>query len=464
MENALQPPANPFEVFIPNPDQPWDRRAVGHLLRRTGFGARADRIEATLALSPQAAVAGLTGYDPATDPLGEMFEQLQGFLTPFRGDEKSATNAQAWWVFRMLYTERPLQEKIALFWHNRFATSATKVGEALMDRQVDLFRRQGLGNFRDLLLSVGRDPAMILWLDGQTNRKGHPNENYAREVLELFALGPGNYSEKDIQELARAFTGWRVKQGVATLDRGSHDEGDKAAFGRSANFDDRRAVDWILEQPAAPRFIARQLLKEFVHPDPLPEHLDHYANRQHAHKWEINPVLTEILTSRLFFSPWAYRSRIKSPIELTVGAAIALGGKPAVVFLRDAAVKMGQSILYPPGVKGWDGHTAWVNSNTVLCRANFALAMATQHGNEFVRKSDVEGWLVRQGIVKPADIVDRCVGLLLDGQVPPEVRDRMTALFEGVGGKRAVLSPGTPDPKVRALLHVILSTPEYQLA
>jgi uncharacterized protein (DUF1800 family) len=333
-----------------------------------------------------------------------------------------------------------------------------------MDRQVELFRRGGLGNFRDLLIGVGRDPAMILWLDGQTNRKGHPNENYAREILELFTLGPGNYTEKDIQELARAFTGWRVNRGVAAFERGTHDEGDKAVFGRRANLDDRGAVDLILGQPAAPRFIARQLLREFVHPDPLPEHVDHYATRLLAHEWELKPVLTEMLTSRLFFSPWAYRSRVKSPIELTVGAAIALGGKPAVVFIRDAAAKMGQSILYPPSVKGWDGHTAWVNSNTVLCRANFALAVATQHGNEFVRKSDVEGWLVRQGAFEPADVVDRCVGLLLDGQVPSDLRERMVALVGGGGRKRARLTPGTPDPKVRALLHVILSTPEYQLA
>ena len=468
MSDPIKPPSDPFKPFRPDSDQPWDVHTAAHLLRRAGFGPTPQRLEQMLKQSPQEAVALLTDYDVAIDPLNDLLEQLDGFVIPFSRIDKNdryATTAPTWCIYRMLYTQRPLQEKLALFWHNRFATSLVKVeNQMLMHRQVELFRRMGMGSFCDMLVAVGRDPAMLLWLDGQTNRKGHPNENYAREIMELFALGVGNYTEKDIQELARAFTGWRVNGERASFDAKSFDDGVKEAFDKRGAFNDESAVDLILEQPAAPRFIARKLLEEFVNPYPLPEHVEHYAKRLLDCKWEIKPVLKEILTSRLFFSDWAYRSKIKSPLELVIGTALALGGKPHTSFLRDQAAKMGQSILMPPGVKGWDGGENWINANTILMRFNFALAASTQRNGEFVRKSDIEGDLAARGISTPQKITEHFCRLLLDDRIPDDARQSFIEYAASNKGGGPAAKGDPYNPTIRGLLHLIMSSPEYQLA
>jgi hypothetical protein len=468
MSDPIKPPSDPFKPFCASSDQPWDVHAAGHLLRRAGFGPTEQRLDQILKQSPQGAVASLIDYDVSVDPLDDLLESVNGFVLPFSRIDKNdrfATTAPTWCVYRMLYTQRALQEKLALFWHNRFATSLVKVeNQMLMHHQIDLFRRMGMGSFRDMLVAVGRDPAMLVWLDGQTNRKGHPNENYAREIMELFALGVGNYTEKDIQELARAFTGWRVNGEQAFFDGKTFDDGVKEAFGKRGNFNDESAVDLILEQPAAPRFIARKLLQEFVSPYPLPEHVEHYAKRLRECKWEIKPVLTEILTSRLFFSDWAYRSKIKSPLELVIGTALALGGKPHVSFLRDQAAKMGQSILMPPGVKGWDGGEAWINANTILMRFNFALAATTQRGGEFVRKSEIESHLAACGLDTAEKITDHFSRLLLDGRVDDDARKSFLEYANSNQGKGSASKGENYNPTIRGLLHLIMSSPEYQLA
>ena len=208
MNISTSPPSNPFGPYIQNSDQPWDVRRVGHLLRRAGFGINEKTLDEALVKTPREVIRNLVDFDPETDPLNDLLEQLQGFVT-----FAEIKPAQEWCFYRMLYSTRPLQEKLMLFWHNRFATSAQKVDNAaLMHQQMELFRHQGIGSFRDLLKSVGRDPAMLVWLDGQYNRKGKPNENFAREIMELFTLGIGSYTEPDIRELARAFTGWQINK------------------------------------------------------------------------------------------------------------------------------------------------------------------------------------------------------------------------------------------------------------
>lgn len=455
-------PEDPFSPFVPTSSDPWDVRKANHLHRRAAFGLPFDRLAEKVKATPSQCVDALLNYDPAFDPFETLREEVDGLVMFSRGE-----SIQNWWFHRMVMTPQPLQEKIALFWHNRFATSLSKVDKPQwMARQIDLFRLKGLGSFRQLLNDVTADPAMLVWLDGRTSRKASPNENYAREILELFTLGPGNYSEGDIRELARAFTGWRVVGDEGQFDKKAWDDGEKTVFGQKARFDTPSAIDLILRQERAPRFLATKLLQEFVHPEPPERAVAHYASRLLRHNWEIKAVLREILLSRWFYSEAVWRSKIKSPVELVVGGVVSLGGRANASFLREQTIKMGQSLLYPPNVKGWDGQEAWINANTVLVRFNYGMQLASQRRDEFARKSDLAGALAR-GEVKTADDVLRYFGtVLLDDHLPVADRDRMLDyLNRGTKDEpRAFsLNEGTLNTKVRGLIHLLMSTPEYQL-
>jgi uncharacterized protein (DUF1800 family) len=472
-------PSSAFEPYVPDASNPWDLRKVGHLYRRAGFGLPWNAIHQKATLSPGQCADELLNYDPNVDPFAELYEQVEGLVLFSR-----AETAQAWWFHRMVNTPNPMQEKVALFWHNRFATSLAKVDRPeWMHQQIELFRRKGLGSFRELLLEVTRDPAMLVWLDGRESHRGKPNENYAREIMELFTLGPGNYQEADIKELARAFTGWRIDYGSSSsmmsmamtgptvargvLDPKQWDDGPKTIFGKTGKFGATEAIDLILAQPGAPRFLATKMLKEFVCPEPPKQAVDHYAARLLANKWEIKPVLREMFLSKWFYSDDVYRSKIKSPVELCVGAALALGGKVNDTFLRDSAAKMGQTLLYPPNVKGWDGQEAWINANTVLVRFNYGMRLASQRQDEFAKRSDFQGWLTRANVRDANDVLNYYATTLLDANIP--VADRTEMLdFLNKGTKNEpkpfALTPETISTKVRGLVHLLMSTPEYQLA
>jgi uncharacterized protein (DUF1800 family) len=456
-------PDDPFSPFSPSQSQLWDMRRVGHLLRRATFGASFDGAAALLKKSPDQAVTSLMDLGPNPDPMDSLSEQLIGFFNPNRIDSQ-----QEWWLFRMLNTASPLREKMALFWHGLFATSQSKVqNAALMAQQIGLFRKHALGNFRDLLKEVTRNPAMLIWLDGNTNRRGAANENYGREVMELFTLGVGTYTEKDVKELARAFTGWRVDGDHAVFDSFHFDNAQKTIFGKTGNFDSDRAIDLILEQPAAPLHLSRKLLRAFLHPDPTDQVVAHYAQRLIKAKWELKPVMRDLFLSRLFFSDWAYRSIIKSPVELTVGAVAAVGGKASTQFLRDQTGKMGQTLLMPPNVKGWDGEEAWINANTVLLRFNFGLALALQRGDDFAVRADLDGWLHQHNLKTADDILDHYLRLLLDGNVTASARaELLDFLNHGPQNQPRpfVLTAATMNSKVRGLQHLIMAMPEFELA
>ncbi|MEO6437224.1 MAG: DUF1800 domain-containing protein [Tepidisphaeraceae bacterium] len=461
--SQTNPPTDPFSPLVPSADAPLDTRLVCHVLRRCAFGATPERLARFKDKSPADVIDWLLEYDPAGDPFESLVDGLEGFVN------LTQPNAVAsYWFYRMLNTPSPMQERIALFWHGRFATGAGKVGNGrMMAGQIQTFRAMGLGSFRELCVAVGRDPAMLIWLDGTTNRKGKANENYAREVMELFTLGIGNYSERDVQELARAFTGWRVSEEKAVFNPRLFDDGEKEIFGRKGKFDSESAVDVLLAQPAAAKYLASNLLKEFVHPQPTPEHVDHYARRVIVHDWNIKPLLREMLLSRLFFSDWAYRARIKSPVELTVGAALAMGGKVSTDFLRESSLRLGQNLLNPPNVKGWPGDTVWINSNTVLLRFNFAMQMATQRQREFVRKAELNDWLKDNDIKSDADVLNHLALLLLDGQMPDEARSKFIDYMNRDAKnetKAFKLSADSINSKVRGLMHMMMTMPEYQLA
>ena len=469
---TLSPPKDQFDPFVPSDQAAWDVPRVGHLLRRLTFGPTRPRLDAMLKMSPAEAVDSQLNYDPEKDPYEGMLDQMEGLF-----NLRETNSVQQWWLYRMVYSPQPAQEKIVLYWHNHFATSGSKVENGmLMQQQLELFRAKGLGSFRDLVKAIAKDPAMLIWLDGKDNRRGHPNENFAREVMELFTLGIGNYTEDDVKQLARAFTGWRLEYNndivTAVYHPEQHDLEEKTIFGVTDKFDTDSAIDLILKQPAAPKHLSMKMLRAFVHPDPTDEQIEHYGQRFVANDWNIKTVLREMLTSRMFFSEWAYRSKIKSPAELVIGSAIAMGGKPNMQFLRDSMSKMGQNILFPPNVKGWDGEEAWINSNTVLVRFNFGLAIATSRnpgggGQVMARPNDLETPLKSMHVNSADEVIDAYARVLLDGKLRDGERDKLIDYMNrdrNDNPKTWVLNRDNVNGKLRDMLHIMMSTPEYQLA
>lgn len=446
-DSVLDNPELAWAPFEPSASAPWDRAAVAHLHRRAGFSAPWGVLARDLELGPGASVDRLLeGEEASADGRSaETFQREQDALaTRFGGAGNDLRRLQAVWLMRMVFTPHPLRERLTLFWHGHFATSNAKVRNAnLMRRQNDLLRKHALGRFGDLLAAMSRDPAMLVWLDSASNRKAHPNENYAREVMELFALGRGQYTEKDVQEAARAFTGSFVQGDVYREVISQHDDGLKTILGRTGAFRGEDVTSILLEQPACAEFLCRKLYRLFVSEvdDPPAPLLAPLARGFRESGYDVRVPVRTILASRLFFSPEIRARRVKSPVELVVGTVRALEIlKPTVSpeAMAQAAERMGQALFAPPSVAGWGGGPAWLNTTTSLARANFVL------------------------------------GLTADSQrfKPGELAERHGATADPVRFFSELLLPLPPDEGVRSRLSgsprevasLILNTPEYQLA
>jgi hypothetical protein len=365
---GFRPPGTlDLETALDRYDGPFARRQAAHLLRRAGFGGTPAQIDALAALGPSGAVDGLL-HPTAPDLAFTDFPDASALYDP----KTRNAAAQNWWLDRMLRTQHPLTEKMALFWHGHFATSIRKVPAALMVAQIDLFRSQGLGNFRTLLLSVSKDPAMLVWLDNRFNAKAHPNENYAREVMELFALGLGNYTEDDVKAAARAFTGWTTDRNLRFVERPQiHDDGEKTFLGRTGTFTGEDVIGIIVSQPIHQRFICRKLLEYFVYSDPEPELIDALAQTYALSGFDIARTVGTIFRSNVFYSPRAYRALPKSPIEFAIGLLRFMDVRAVPRDTIAWLVRMGQEPLAPPSVKGWDGGPTWISTSTLLARFNY---------------------------------------------------------------------------------------------
>jgi uncharacterized protein (DUF1800 family) len=370
---------------------PLDYADARHLLNRTGFGATDTEIRHMVGMTrEEAARTLLAGTRTSAVTAPPAWTNDSGPLRyPRRGENASAAEKKqflqeqlreglelrSWWLNEMLITPSPLTERMTLFWHNHFASSQQKVKLAeLMYRQNVTLRTHALGNFTALLHAVARDPAMVIYLDNAQNRRGAPNENFAREVMELFTLGEGHYSERDVKEAARAFTGW-------SLDRASgrfvfrpfiHDYGTKTVLGRSGNLDGDDVLDILLAQSATAEFLTRKLWREFVSPDPDEGEVKHIASRFRDSGYDIKVALCGLLTSEAFYAPENRGLLTKSPVELVVGTLRQFDLRPGEpVPFAVAAAAMGQNLFSPPNVKGWPGGEAWINSNTLLARKAF---------------------------------------------------------------------------------------------
>jgi uncharacterized protein (DUF1800 family) len=320
--------------------------------------------------------------------------------------------------------------------------------------QNDQIRKEAVGSFRKLLNGMTRDVAMLIWLDGNDNRKRQANENFAREVMELFSLGEGNYTEQDIAQAARAFTGWHVRDNKYWFNKRQHDETDKTVLGKAGNFDGYDIIEICLAQSACPRFLAEKLLKAFVMPKPGKAVITQLADRIRAHDFQMTPVLRELFGSQLFFSHPARHAIIKSPLELVLGTYRALENKPNLTATATLLAELGQDVFEPLTVKGWEGGRLWINSATMLQRANFAAEITG--GKRLGEIADPTTVETARGLNSSAEVVSHYVNLLLARDVPAESQKQLTDYLNEAEGDRG--------QRLRGLIHLVMSMPEYQLA
>ena len=370
----------------------WDAAKARHLLNRAGFGVPSKLVEDLVGMGPEAAVAHLVEYDHLhqrlTEPKTVPFlarrtiardnpeaseEEIQELYTEYRRSERMALEGmKSWWLQRMHKTHRPLEEKMALFWHGHFAISSQKVQSSTHTYEYNaLLRDYATGNFKMLTTKVGQLPAMLQYLDNRQSTKTHPNENWARELMELFVLGQGQYTEDDIKASARAFTGWTTSGNGFEYNLQRHDYSDKTFMGRTGPFDGWDIINIIFEQPAASTFISTKLWNFFAYENPEAGVVKGLSETLRDNDFELRPMLTQLFLSKAFYSDKAMGTQIKSPAQFMVRLAEDLGyQQPPYSQMARSMRELGQDLFYPPNVKGWDGNRAWINANSLLIRYN----------------------------------------------------------------------------------------------
>jgi hypothetical protein len=588
---AGAPPPDGANDLRPIDAGAWNRALAAHLLERAGFGGTPEEVDRLAALGVRAAVQSLVhppaeddprvgpfdpsgisdaGIDPfpETRPLATDIAKARGeaigvdakpegnrrlqpvvnkFFFWLRVSLLECNRIDYWWANRMLATQRPLVEKMALFWHGHFATHEDKVRDyRKMLQQVELFQRAGLGNFRELMVAVAEDPAMLSFLDAGVNVKGAPNENFAREIMEMFTMGVGHYSEHDIREAARAFTGWNYDGTRFVVNDDRHDDGVKTVFGRAAPYDGVQLIDLILAQPATADYIAGRIYRYFVRDELSPQLAHQLGAVLRDHHYEIAPLLETIFLSRDFYSSASVGTRIKSPVELVISTYRKLGvaSVPGIPDFNQTTQALGQYLLHPPTVAGWAYGTSWITPGLLIERGNFVrgvvfpdfmalpndrvplinvgpevravherigrglditaatidttvtghddggMAMSNQvadRDEDFnTRYGSYRGWQMAIEAVKPiprttarvdlsrivlaggatstADAVDLLARRFFDVPIAPDDRARWTAfLTRELGTDNIARARTYMEDGLRTLLHLMLSSPDYQL-
>ena len=462
---------------------PLDERSAAHLLRRAGFGGSPDEIRRFAAMPVRDAVdalvhfpgtAGLPqpdAYSPVSllsqyGPRGFRAmtdEQRKEINREIRASElQSLHSLQLWWLNRMLTTPAPLQEKMTLYFHGHFTTSAVLKGvsPAMAYGQNQLFRSSALGNLRELTRNVSKDPARLVYLDGASNVAAHPNENYARELMELFTLGVDNYSEDDVRNSARAWTGWRYSRFTeqAWFDPSFHDGGVKTFLGQSGNFTGDDIVNIIFAQPQCARFFAGSLLAAFVYNDPEPQLIDAVARLLRRHDFELAPVIATLLRSNVFYSERAYRALVKSPAEFVVGTYKSLGIAQVDAAVIPAMRQMGQELFYPPNVAGWPGGENWLTSDTMIARQNF---LKRAVNSQAIAQSS---WLGRVPM-QPKAAANALVASILQNDAAPASVFKLDGYLAGAGTSAlAALSPENFGERISGAAYLTMAMPAYQLS
>ena len=445
---------------------------IGHLMRRAAFGAPASE------LAPYSD----KGYEAAVDDLinVERFPRLEEDLLERyyiqHADEESGAWTAARWMYRMINSQRPLEEKTALMWHGVFATGRSKVANSPMMRShYEMLRDYGLGNFRDLLVALSKDPAMIYWLDQQMNHGDAPNENFGRELLELFSMGRGNYTEDDVKECARAFTGWTKSQTIPRYPTGffdsefiyledDHDDGIKTFLGETGRFDGEDIIDIIVRQPATARFVSKEIYAFFVSDDPDDVAIDELTEVFVNSDYVIRDVLHHMFNSDFFRD--AMFKKVKSPAEIVAGTAILAGRHqtPYEFGLTDMTKKttmMGQELLNPPTVEGWHTGREWIDSSYLVERVNFASEMVGDINAPGIA-SMLERITRNRTEISPDELLEACLnemGCLELRGITKKI------LFEELGVTDSMDTDTAEFQEVAAqMLRLIVASREYQFA
>lgn len=484
----------------------WSFEMAAHLLNRAGFGGNPAEIQRLADLGPDGAVSYLLDYEKIPDntanpewatPDGEDLVKLRQAIQAAPPDQKRQlqqqrqkmqnqrmTDLRGWWLQRMAYGPRPFQEKMTLFWHGHFATSVEKVRNAyFMWRQNDLFRQMGTGNWLDLLMATGKDPAMLVWLDQAQSRQDHPNENFAREVMELFALGEGHYTEKDITEAARALTGWSLalEQQAYMYRPRIHDNGVKTIFGQSGNFDGDDFIRMIAAQPQAAKFITAKIWNFFAGQEPSMALSEAMAQVLRANDNNFKPFLRTMFRSEEFYGDDIVRNQVKSPVQWLIGSVRMLEcDLPPMPLSWVMLRQLGQDLFAPPNVKGWDGGVTWITTNTLLTRYNDAQSLvqgsipplnagdlARKPGGAGGQKMEKAIQRMRMGGVNPDKILtpdertdkDKLVASLQHRLFQTTLnRDQQQTLHDFLDSKTKLT-----NPDIITAIRLMMSTPEYQV-
>jgi uncharacterized protein (DUF1800 family) len=490
-------------MLEPLPVSQWNGTTAAHLLNRAGFGGSPTEIENLRQMGLEGAVSWLLDYDriaddtpapdwaaPLPDPALTSFDLAlrnaadEDSKRELRRDRDHLVYAQMaelryWWLRRMALGPRPLQEKMTLFWHGHFATSFEKVRHPyFLWLQNETLRQNALGNFQSLLVAVAKDPAMLLYLDGAQSRKGNPNENFGREVMELFTLGEGHYTEQDVQQASRAYTGWGLdKNRIRFEDHPkNHDDGPKTIFGQTGNFTGEDVLGLICARPECAQFITAKLWRFFVQDPPPQPVADALAEEFQSHDLEIKHLMGVIFRSREFYAPEVIRSQVKSPVQWLVASTHQLQAPlPTQPMSLVMLLQLGQELFQPPNVKGWDGGIAWITTNNLLDRYNFAAALvegervplpSLRGQMKNVNSMEIDGLMqiaplpvaplfTENQLASPELFLDALQSRFLNGTLRPQRLDSL----------REFLQTRSPieEMDMRKAIRLLMSTPEYQL-
>ena len=451
----------PWALWHPSEAEPWDVRRVVHLRRRAGFGATWGEIQRDLKEGPEPAIQRLLEGRAREEGVPEEFARMAETIGNAAVAAGSPERLKAWWVYRMLFSPDPLTERLTLMWHNHFATSNLKVDDvALMLRQNEIFRRHCRARFAELLPRVAKDPAMLVWLDAEANRKEHPNENLARELMELFTLGVGNFTEDDVKEAARALTGWTVVRGNFRRVEQYHDGGLKTILGRTGRFNGDDLIAILLEHPATARRIAWRVCNTFLGEGAFDETMiEQLAQGLQENDLDVNWAIETVLRSRIFFSEGNIGNRVLGPAAFIIGAVRALDlfdPPPSTLLLAEQMRRLGQDLFYPPNVFGWGGGRTWINSRSLIGRGNFAVALVQGRLRTPKQSCDALGLARRHGFDSSHGSVALFFAQLLTGRALSE------SLTEQLHNLRLESSPLDADA-VRLIVSAILASPEAQL-
>ena len=487
----------------------WNRDLAAHLLERAGFGGTPAEVDALAKMTPAQAIARLVRYegtdighlppfdesgirDPGLEPFppsrpavtdlakknGEALgikvkptgnRRLQPVVDEFfywlRASVLETNRVAYWWANRMLTSPRPLLEKMALFWHGHYAVNEPKVRDyRKLLAELRLFESHGTGNFRDLTVAMAQDPGMLTFLDAGVNVKGAPNENFAREIMEMFTMGVGNYSEKDIREAARAFTGWNYKDLTFVVNKEKHDDGVKTFLGKTGPFDGVQVIDIIMQQPVTADYIAGKLYRFFVRQDLSPELQKKLGAVLRDSHYELAPLLETIFLSRDFYSPASVGTQIKSPVELAVSTYKKLGltNVPGAPDFNASTAALGQRLFSPPTVAGWAGGRSWITPGLLLERGNFArdvlfpdinfVAPDRVAASEEVRRVADR---IRQGMdITAATIPDTKSGEMAESNMSADRDEDFNTRYGSFRGSQLALERVKPIPRDTAQVHL----------